>query len=91
MTAPIPAERIHLRMAGQPQEHAEMAALVLVATLKFCAQSGTFPLFMAFAQADLKRHPDYAAALKELSPGILHGLESYLAAGMVADLEGDAR
>ena len=81
----IPAERILLRMEGQPQEAAEAYALVLVTALKFCAQPETFPVFMAFTQADNADPPWAAEILATLDPGILRGIEGQIAAGIVAD------
>lgn len=82
-----PAERIRLRMEGQPQEAAEGAALLLTMALKFCAQPDAFPAFLAFVQADAADTDWVLQAMGHASPELLRAVEHQIAAGVVADFE----
>ena len=81
----LPAQRIRLHMEGLPQDMSETVALVLAATLKFCAQPGTFPAFRAYAVRT--NVGPYAEALAKLPRAALIEIEVMIAAGVVADLE----
>jgi hypothetical protein len=82
------AERIHLRMEGQPQDASEAAALVLAFALKFCAQPETFPAFLAFARNDAAGVDWVLDALRRLKPELLKAVRAQIVAGVAADFEG---
>jgi hypothetical protein len=89
MTAQIPAERIHLRAEGQPEELREAVALVLTAALHFCEQPETFPAFLASACEYARGDGDGWALplLRSVTPELLGELEVQIVAGICADFE----
>jgi hypothetical protein len=80
----LPAERLHLRAEGLPEDTTRLIAMVLAEALRFCAQAGTFPAFRAFAGSN---HSGlYAQAFATLDRGVLTEIQIMIAAGVLADM-----
>jgi hypothetical protein len=91
MSAALPANRVHLVLAGLPQRNAEPLALNICAALQFAAN--TFPEFQAFVQTDLAADgfPDgFRSALADLTPEFMTQIADMVTAGVAADAERQA-
>lgn len=88
MSARIPADRIHLVMAGLPQQHARPLALDICAALHFAAQN--HPAFTRFITDGLETgDPAVTAMLRDLTPKALALIADMVTAGIAADENGD--
>lgn len=89
MSAALPANRVHLVLAGLPQRNAEPLALNICAALQFAATA--FPEFKTFVMADLAAagFPDgFRDALADLTPEFLAQIADMVTAGVAADAIG---
>jgi hypothetical protein len=85
VSADLPANRVHLVLAGLPQRNAEPLALNICAALQFAAN--TFPEFQAFVQTDLGADgfPEgFRSALADLTPEFLAQIADMVTAGVAA-------
>lgn len=88
MSARIPADRIHLVMAGLPQGHARPIALDICAALHFAAQN--HPAFTRFITDGLETgDPAVTSMLRDLTPQFLAFIADMVTAGIAADENGD--
>lgn len=90
MSGTIPAQRVHLVMAGLPQQHARPLALDICAALHFAAQN--HPAFTRFITDGLETgDPAITAMLSDLTPQFLALIADMVTAGIAADENGDGQ